>query len=152
MNNLNTSFDSFVNEEINIIPKGVKKWASKTFKPGELGDIAKGIYDDIKYNFNPDGLKVKTESGGGTFHKVYIYTNKLGDVIQSREYSLHINDEPLSMENAVNDYIIKDVYELLRKKYFEPGKAKSEAERRERVNTMRTKYGSRYTGMYEEGE
>ena len=137
MNNLNTSFDSFVNEE--IIPEPVKKWASKTFKPGEMGDIVKKIFADIKYNFDVEKLEKENTGKDRTYNTYFFYTTSLGDKIKVDKYGrFYINDD--NVTEFVNLNISRDIFNFFQNQYITRDHVIFKKRQSDRKSTLRDKY------------
>lgn len=148
MKNINTSFESFVNE--GIIPSGIKRRASKTFKPGEMGDIIKKIFYDIKNNFDIDKLEKKTVGLGKTFIGYFIYKTSLGDTIKvSRDGNLYINED--NVAEHVNRNIAIDIYNYFQNKYIVRDHEKYRRDKSARASSMRDKY-SKYLDLHEDAQ
>jgi hypothetical protein len=149
MNNLNTSFESFVNE--GIIPKSVKRWASKTFKPGEMGDIIDEIFKDIKYNFDINNLSfITAATDSRTSVNYFAYKTSLGDTIKvSDDERFIINDD--DVRDFVNKEKIRDIYIFLRTKYVNRDRESYKSERKNKLSDIRNKY-SKYIDLHEEDD
>ena len=131
------NFDEFVNEGIgDFISKAVGS-VSKTFQPGELDDVIKDIFNDIKNNFDIEKLKYRDIEREMRKRDGYEYITSKDDKINVNFSGMWINDE--RVEN-VNRHYINDILEFFRVKYENKKKEKQLKNRREEIGEFRNKY------------